>query len=124
MPELILNGCTPEPLMNYLKALGVLRLVSEQADPEARGFWRNDAFVLNSRRFAGSASKDQEMLVKFFLNDYRPTPVVGPWAGGSGFFSKDNKQAVTALASSTSGRCGAYRAVIKAVHSALTEAGV
>lgn len=44
-----LTGCTPEPLMNYLKALGVLRLVSEQADPEARGYWRGDRFVLESR---------------------------------------------------------------------------
>jgi hypothetical protein len=40
MPELILHGCTPEPLMSYLKALGILRLVAEQADPEARGAWR------------------------------------------------------------------------------------
>src|SRR5687768_3869943 len=26
MPEIMLHGCTPEPLMSYLKALGVLRL--------------------------------------------------------------------------------------------------
>ena len=30
MPE-IAYGCTPEPLMSYLKALGVFRLVAEQA---------------------------------------------------------------------------------------------
>ena len=36
-PEtLFLSGCTPEPLMGYLKALGVFRLVSEQADPNCR----------------------------------------------------------------------------------------
>ncbi len=28
MPDLPLPGCTPEPLMNYLKALGVFRLVA------------------------------------------------------------------------------------------------
>ena len=27
-----LEGCRPQPLAGYLKALGVLRLVSEQAD--------------------------------------------------------------------------------------------
>ena len=26
--EIVLTGCTPEPLMSYLKALGVLRLVA------------------------------------------------------------------------------------------------
>jgi CRISPR-associated endonuclease/helicase Cas3 len=60
--------------MNYLKALGVLRLVSEheQADREARGCWCNDAFVVHS-------TLDRNVLTTFFLNDYRPTPVVGQW---------------------------------------------
>ena len=59
--------------MNYLKALGVLRLVSEheQADREARGCWCNDAFVVHS-------TLDRDALTTFILNDYRPTPVVGP----------------------------------------------
>lgn len=30
-----LRGCTPEPLGNYLKGLGVFRLIAEQADPQA-----------------------------------------------------------------------------------------
>ena len=29
--ELKLRGCSPDPLMSYLKALGIFRLVSEQA---------------------------------------------------------------------------------------------
>ena len=37
--ETVLKGCTPEPLMNYLKALGILRLVAEQRDPNAQGCW-------------------------------------------------------------------------------------
>jgi CRISPR-associated protein Csx17 len=35
--EHVLGGCRPVPLASYLKALGVLRLVSEQADPNAGG---------------------------------------------------------------------------------------
>lgn len=31
-----LDGCAPTPLAHYLKALGILRLVAEQADPNAR----------------------------------------------------------------------------------------
>jgi CRISPR-associated protein Csx17 len=37
--DLELRGCTPEPLMSYLKALGILRLVSEQKDNNTRGWW-------------------------------------------------------------------------------------
>ncbi len=39
MNTIPLKGCTPEPLMNYLKALGIFRLVAEQADPDARVSW-------------------------------------------------------------------------------------
>ena len=119
MPEpLPLTGCTPEPLMNYLKALGVLRLLNEQADSEARGCWRNDVFMLHSKL-------DRDALTKFLLNDYRPTPIVGPWAGGSGFFSKDNKKAVSTLAApKSSDRCKPYRQVIEAVQPILEQAGV
>lgn len=41
-----LNGCAPTPLAHYLKALGILRLVAEQADPEARGWWEGERFRL------------------------------------------------------------------------------
>lgn len=41
-----LKGCSPAPLANYLKALGILRLVAEQADPSARGWWQNESFCL------------------------------------------------------------------------------
>lgn len=38
-----LDGCAPTPLAHYLKALGVLRLVAEQLDPQARGWWEESA---------------------------------------------------------------------------------
>ena len=46
--QLELRGCTPEPLMAYLKALGIFRIVAEQKDRGARAFWQNDAFFLRS----------------------------------------------------------------------------
>lgn len=106
--DLELAGCTPEPLMAYLKALGTLRLVSEQRDKGARGWWNSDAFWLRS-------SLHQKGLVTFFLDEYRPTPIVAPWAGGSGFFKKDNKHAVNALKQSTCSRVRSYAAVIREV---------
>src|SRR5918912_3232777 len=76
MPNRItLRGCAPEPLIHYLKALGVLRLVAEQLDPDVRGAWQSDAFVI-------STGKTGEEILNFFLHDYRPTPIVAPWNGG------------------------------------------
>jgi len=112
--DLELPGCTPEPLMAYLKALGILRLVSEQADPRARGWWQNDTFWLRS-------TLDRDALVKFFLDKYRPTPIVAPWAGGSGFFKKDNKNAVEAIRESSAARIEEYREVIERVQGLLKE---
>ena len=100
-----LPGCAPEPLMSYLKALGILRLVSEQADPNALGHWDRDAFVLES-------VLNREDVVIFFLANYAPTPILGPWAGGSGFFGNDNRKAVQAIQESSCDRLGPYRKAI------------
>lgn len=81
MPESFdveLTACRSEPLGSYLKALGVLRLVAEQKDKNAAGYWRGDRFVLRS-------SLDADALVAFFEKEWRPTPVIAPWNGGSGF---------------------------------------
>ena len=43
-----LEGCAPTPLAHYLKALAVLRLVSEQRDSGARGWWAGEAFWLST----------------------------------------------------------------------------
>lgn len=83
--EHVLEGCTPVPLAGYLKALGIFRLVAEQKDADARGFWRNERFVLKTR-----LSKDE--LVGFFLNEFHPTPVISPWNGGSGFYFQEGKK--------------------------------
>lgn len=112
--DLELPGCTPEPVMAYLKALGVLRLVSEQKDPDARGWWTSDVFWLRS-------TLDRDALLRFFLEEYKPTPIVAPWAGGSGFFKRDNKAAVQALAGSTAPRVDLYRNVIQSVQAILGE---
>ncbi|TVQ98102.1 MAG: hypothetical protein EA399_11480, partial [Desulfovibrionales bacterium] len=63
-----LKGCAPTPLAHYLKALGILRLVAEQADPEARGWWHGDLFRLATKL-------DARELETFFLERYEPTPI-------------------------------------------------
>lgn len=85
MNKILLRGCAPEPLIHYLKALGILRLIAEQFDPQVRAAWHSDTFVLETE-------KTKEELIDFFLNHYRPTPIVAPWNGSSGFYPKDAKQ--------------------------------
>ena len=79
MPEVKLSGCTPEPLMSYLKALGVLRVIAEQADVDARLSWAGGVARLQSRL-------NREEVVDFFINAYAPAPIVGPWGARSGFY--------------------------------------
>ncbi len=80
-----LRGCVPEPLMSYLKALGVFRLVSEQADRNARAWWRYDTFYLRS-------TLDRAELAAFFLDEYSPTPIVSPWNSSSSITSKSESK--------------------------------
>lgn len=80
MPNVTLLGCTTEPLSAYLKALGVLRLVAKQSDPQATGWWDHGVFHLRS-------SLDREGIIDFFSNRYQPSPLIGPWGARSGFYA-------------------------------------
>jgi CRISPR-associated protein Csx17 len=117
MPQIILGGCAPVPLAHYLKALGVLRLVAEQADADVRGAWRNDRLEL-------CTSATPDALVSFFRCNYRPTPVLAPWNGGSGFFPKDNDAAVITIESSKASRLAGYREGIAASRRQLNSLGL
>ncbi|MCX7701356.1 MAG: type I-U CRISPR-associated protein Csx17 [Gemmataceae bacterium] len=100
-----LKGCAPAPLAYYLKALGILRLVGEQADPQARGWWDGERFCLLTKL-------SKEELETFFLEKYEPTPLVAPWNGGSGFFKKDNRKAITAIRNTKAPRFAPFHRAI------------
>lgn len=114
MPSLTISGCAPTPLAHYLKALGILRLVAEQADPKAAGCWQRDNFILYS-------SLNADALISFFLERYTPTPVLAPWNGGSGFFPKDNQTALKLLRASDSPRFATYREALTLAQAGLTD---
>jgi CRISPR-associated protein Csx17 len=108
MNRITLTGCAPDTLIHYLKAIGLLRLVGEQLDARVRGAWRGSAFVIETER-----TKDD--LLDFFLNKYRPTPIVAPWNNGSGFHtSGKGKKGTTlpAIKNSTTPRLKLYRETI------------
>ena len=119
--ELELAGCTPIPLAHYLKALGVLRLVSEQVDSGAQGWWKNDRFWLQS-------TLDREGLIDFFLERYKPTPIVGPWGARSGFFPGSSessaREALRRIDESESERFVTFRESITVVRTMLQDLGL
>lgn len=115
MNEITLDGCTPTPLVGYLKALGVLRLLSAKY-PDTRGFWRGDRFVLRT-------PLDRDSITRFFLEDYEPTPIISPWSGRAGFLeggddagSKRKGAAILErIEHATGSRFHAYQATIASV---------
>lgn len=117
MTRVLLEGCSPTPLGSYLKALGLLRLVAEQRDPEARGRWTAGSFELDS-------ALDQRGLVRFLVEEYVPTPIVAPWNGESGFYPKYSQVGISAIESSRDARFAPYRHVIAACRTAVLAAGL
>lgn len=142
--DIVLPGCTPTPLASYLKALAVLRLVAEDAehgDPEAMGWWRDDQFVLRTKL-------NRKELYEFFLEHWKPTPLVAPWNGGSGFYFQERKlkekdpvtgkkvktgvrdqpteatRTVAAIAAGNADRLFAYRAAIQSAKAVIEEFGL
>ena len=107
--EIELRGCTPEPLMSYLKALGVFRLVAEQKDPSVRLAWRGGVAVLHT-------CLDCAHLTSYFADDYVPTPVIAPWNGGSGFYGT-GADSLISIEKSRSPRFVLYRDSIRTARS-------
>ena len=110
-----LIGCRPEPLASYLKALGVLRLVAEQADSGATGHWEADGFVLRT-------TLDDQGLDRFFLWEYQPSPIISPWNNSSGF-GPEGAGELHAIEASQDPRLGPYRKAIAVGRQLMTESG-
>ncbi len=106
-----LNGCAPSPLANYLKALGILRLIAEQLDSNVRGWWQDEHFCLMT-------NISREEIEAFFLHDYEPTPMLSPWNKGCGFF-KANDPGLWPLENSIAKRFSRFREGIVASRSLL-----
>jgi CRISPR-associated protein Csx17 len=97
--------------MGYLKALGVFRLVADpdekQGDRDARLSWVGGRARLHSKF-------DRRGLADFFLNHYRPTPILAPWNGGSGFYG-GGAEPLDAIAEADNPRLERYRQAIECV---------
>lgn len=111
-----LDGCRARPLGDYLKALGVHRLVAEQADPDARSAWVDGQLRLHS-------VLDEAALIAFFDQRYRPTPVISPWNGSSGFYPGEKQAGIGPLSQSSDQRHVPYRDAIAVARRVLVRLG-
>ena len=119
MPDLVLGGCRIQPLMNYLKGLGVIRLVAA-VDPTARLWW-TPAGEAGLR-----ADLDRDGLIEFFWADYCPSPITSPWNGGSGYYpgDKGSASALTACERAPADRLSALQATIRLGRETLADLGL
>lgn len=101
-------------MAGYLKAMAVLRLLAEQRDPHAHGYWNQDVFSIQTEL-------SQDQLVDFFLREYRPTPIMAPWNGGGGFIRGKNSEPVDWLRKTSGERFRPYRDALHAVDRVLAD---
>lgn len=110
-------GCTPQPLLSYLQALGLMRTLT-QADPALRGAWQAGAFTVWT-------SLEREELLDFFLERYEPSPILAPWNNGSGFWdSSAAGQALAAIEGAASPRLAGYQQALAASRVAIRALGL
>ena len=105
----VLDGCAPVPFSSYLKALGTFRVVARQKDDDIRGCWIKERFVLET-------SLTREDMIDFFLGEYVPSPVVGPWS-----YSKYMKTLKHLRPLTESPRFAPYRDTMDAIERAVQE---
>jgi CRISPR-associated protein Csx17 len=122
MSEIRLPGCTPEPLINYLKALGVLRtIVEQQVDPDAHAYWRRDVFYL-------VCTANQETLLDFFRHHYAPSPIIAPWGARSGFYGgsseKSAREALDSISKQKDPRFQCFNEAVGQVRQLLKNCGI
>ena len=78
MNEIQLDGCNATPIASYCKSLGIFKILNKK-DSTIRAYWKNDKFIL----VTNLTKKD---ILNFIINDYTPTPILGPWS-----YNKYNK---------------------------------
>lgn len=82
--SIIFHGVRNDSLYSYLKAIGILRLVSSHCQPTVMAAWRDGALEL--------VGIERAELEQFFLDAYQPTPILNPWNSGAGFDAKSRQQ--------------------------------
>jgi CRISPR-associated protein Csx17 len=119
MNTIKLRGCTTEPMINYLKSLGVFRIISKQVDGRSRALWTKGCLSLQ-------ADIDESSFTDFLLEDYGPSPLFGPWGAWSGFYDSEKKpkEALDSLLASEDERFLDFRESALTIRELMRELGV
>lgn len=108
------GGCSLEPLNNYLKALGLLRVLEG-----ARGYWKNGQFWIECDRTLDDA-------ISYIATEHPLTPIFSPWNGDSGFWQGSQSKAAIARLSAfgESPRFAEVRAVRNIANQVIADSGL
>lgn len=110
MSIFLVEGARHRALIGTLSALGLVRVVAEQADPAVRCSFIDGALKIESK---------VEDIAGWLADEYVPTPVLSPWNEGSGFGTKDKepRKALAELLALPTARVDPFRRSFSAVES-------
>ena len=100
-----LDGCSISTISSYLKALGVSHILSTR-DPNVTSFWKGDKFVI-------CTSMGRDALIRFFLEEYNPTPIVSPWSYD--VYNKETRKEIENLIEHDKVRFGPYSDTVHSI---------
>ena len=100
--RLVLEGCHLEHPVNYWKAIGLLKSISLQKDPSAKGFFTDHGFLLETKL-------NKEELLNFFVEEFIPNPIISP------FLQQRNNWLLDALIQEENSRLSLYRQAYEAL---------
>ena len=110
--KIYLSNCITEPFGNALKALGVIRLIGEQKDPDMKSYWKNGELVIETKAFLS-----QQEIIEFFMKEYSPTPILAPWLNQSGFWAGFETPGMKAVMATEEKRFEPYRNNVEKIRS-------
>lgn len=112
-----LAGLRLEPYASYLGAIGLLSILTRQADPTCRLWTSGGHFHLETRLA-------QDELLDFLLHRYQPAPIVSPWNQESGFYAEAGTGPLAPIQRAQEPRWAPYQATISAAQRILSDAGL
>lgn len=115
MTKYTLNGCDPKVFGSYLKALGLFEILAKQYN-DVKAYWENDSFNILL------PLESKEEIINFFMEKYKPLPIVSPWNKGGGFIN--SKKELTDLLGLKDPRLKTYQNVIRKAQYIMSQLGI
>ena len=100
--KIYMANCKTEPFGFALKALGVMKIIGEQKDPDIESYWENGELRINTLL-------TKEKITDFFLKEYSPTPILAPWLSQSGFWPSFQSPYMESIMESDQSRFDSFR---------------